>query len=319
MTYLEDIQLAAEYMFDADNIDLQDILTDRPKLIIHWDEIEVSNEEDERHTIYDLYAMVSFTSDYKLIGFKLTRSTLTYDEVEAGYVFSHIPRLTKNLEFSRPCLGDGPIRNTMTSLSYKYDSDLFRLFLVELDRYVRTESLAGGPFIKMREVGNRYFKKYEMLPMLVNSGSDWLNNARSIFEYVKTNKLIIPEKYGSTIWFGDWYSLVIKLSRYTVDYLIKNGKYNKSAVDIYFVKASVNDGIIYTYNLDRYYIAPDDIHINLVFKGKNIGFKIVNTNIVNNDMYVIRPVVARQVISMLFLDYYTNEFEENDEHKEIRP
>ena len=319
MTYLEDIQLAAEYMFDADNIDLQDILTDRPKLIIHWDEVEVSNEENERHTIYDLYAMVSFTSDYKLIGFKLTRSTLTSDEIKAGYVFSHIPRLTKNLEFSRPCLGEGPIRNTMTSLSYKYDSDLFRLFLVELDRYVRTESLAGGPFIKMREVGNRYFKKYEMLPMLVNSGSDWLNSARSIFEYVKTNKLIIPEKYGSTIWFGDWYSLVIKLSRYTVDYLIKNGKYNKSAVDIYFVKASVNDGIIYTYNLDMYYIAPDDIHINLVFKGKNIGFKIVNTNIVNNDMYVIRPVVACQVISMLFLDYYTNEFEENDEHKEIQP
>lgn len=319
MTDLKDIFDAAEDMFGADNIDLQDVLTDKPKLIIHWDKVEVSNEDGERHTIYDLYAMVSFTSDYKLIGFKLTRSTLTSDEIKVGYVFSHIPRLARNLEFAKPCLGAGPIRNTITSLNYKYNSDLFRLFLVELDRYVRTESLAGGPFVKMREVGNRYSKTYEMLPVLVNKAGGWLNSSRSIFEYVKTNKLIIPEEYGHTIWFGDWYSLIIRLSRYAVDYLVKNEKYNQSAIDIYFTKASVNDGIIYTCDLSSQYIAPDGIHINLVFKGENIDFKVINTNTGNNDMYVIKPIVACQVISMLFIDYYTNEFEENDEHKEIQP
>ena len=63
MIYTDDIQSAAEDMFGADNIDLQHTSSNHHNLIIYWDEIEVSNENDDKHTIYDMYANVEFSNN----------------------------------------------------------------------------------------------------------------------------------------------------------------------------------------------------------------------------------------------------------------
>ena len=49
MNCFDDIKSAADNMFGADNVDLQDTLTSRPRLVIYLDKVEVSNERDEKH------------------------------------------------------------------------------------------------------------------------------------------------------------------------------------------------------------------------------------------------------------------------------
>ena len=311
MIYTDDIQSAAEDMFGADNIDLQHTSSNHHNLIIYWDEIEVSNENDDKHTIYDMYANVEFSNNCELISFKLTRSTLTADEFNAGYVFSHLPRLSTRLEYTTPCLGRGPIRNTMTSLARMYDPDLFRLFLVELDRYVRTESLAGGPYIKMSEIGNVYTCKYNVGS--VNANQYVCGRARDLYNYIRKECPIEPVIVDNCIDFGDLYNIIRKVSLIALDYI------NKLNIDpdIYFSIASVNDGVIYIGKQSNT-IDPKSIHLSVVFKGVHKEFKIKNDNTSQQDMYVIKPDIMSGILSLMYLDYYTNEFE-YDESEEIKP
>lgn len=305
MIYPDDIQSAAEDMFGADNIDLQHTSQNRHDLVIYWDEIEVSNENDEKHTIYDMYVKVTFSSDYELIGFKLTRTTLTLDELKARYVFSHVQRLTTNLDYAAPCLGRGPIRNTMASLAKKYDPDLFRLFLVELDRYVRTESIDGGPYVRMSLIGNSYTIRYDIGP--INANQDIDNKARDLYNYIKRKCPIKPVSIRNGVDFGDLYKLVRKVSVAALDY-INTLSINQSLIDGFFSVASINDGIIYIGN-QLSIMDPDSIYVPVVFKGVHKELKIKYYDAPQNDMLVVKPNIMSGVLSLMYLDYYTKEFE----------
>lgn len=315
MIYSEDIQLAAEDMFGSDNIDLQDLASSNPELIIHWDEIEVSNENDDKHTIYDMYAKVTFSSGYELIGFKLTRSTLTIDELKAHYVFSHLPKMSTNLDYSTPCIGSGPIRNTMSSLAKRYDSDLFRLFLVELDRYVRTESLTGVPYIRMSEIGITYSCRYDVGSVNANRCVD--GKAIDLYDYIRRECPITPIKVSDCVDFGDLYKLVRIVSFAAINYInTLNASQRQLLINNFFSVASVYDGIIYI-GIQSDVIDPNDVYLPVVFKGKHITFKIKDSDVPQRDMYVVRSDIMSGVLSLMYLDYYTNEFEENDGNKEI--
>lgn len=302
MTYFDDIKSVAEDMFGADNIDIQNIFGSNPKLVIHWNEIEVSNERDEKHIIYDLYAKVNFNSNANMIGFELARSSLTPDEMKCGYLFSHIPRYSGNImNYEKPCLGRGPIKRTITTLSIKYDSDIFKLFLVELDRYVRTESISGGPYIRINEISRNYSVLYSLGNINVNTiPNDYIVD---LYKYImKTNpiKPIICDKYQ--VDFGLMIPLLCKITEYTLEYLRHKEKYYNSDIDKYFVKCSLKDGSIYICSLCNTCI-QGDVTTNIFFKGKNVKFKKIGKES-NEDIYVVTPDVARGIVILLYRDYF---------------
>lgn len=127
-------------------------------IIVHWNSVTITNEYDESIDIWDLYGVSIISPEGCLRrGPAFTRSTYDIIQWDSGYCHSHLPSLSWSncQKFKISCLGSGPIRSTIDSLSGRNhsDLDLWRLYCWELDKYVHVESLAGGPYMRLREVG----------------------------------------------------------------------------------------------------------------------------------------------------------------------
>ena len=127
-------------------------------ILVKWDEVTITNEYEESIDIWGLYCVTTITPRGKMRrapGF--TRST--YDDIQwsSNYCHSHVPSLNHSncAMFRYSCLGTGPIRETIERLkgAASNDLDIWRLYCWELDKYVHVESLTGGPYRRLREVG----------------------------------------------------------------------------------------------------------------------------------------------------------------------
>lgn len=130
-------------------------------IIIHWPVVNITNETGHSVRIYDLYAKVVINCEGKIPywnhGFELNRATFQKIQYLSGYVHSHVPRLyNRDLpKWEDPCLGSGPIGRTIATLKGRPEEEFWMLFCKELDLYVTVESLTGGPYIKMEDIGNK--------------------------------------------------------------------------------------------------------------------------------------------------------------------
>lgn len=127
-------------------------------ILVKWDEVTISNEYEESIDIWGLYCVTVLTPRGKMRrvpGF--TRSTYDNVQWDSRYCHSHVPSLCQSscAQFRYSCLGSGPIRETIDRLkgSAFEDLDIWRLYCWELDKYVHVESLTGGPYRRLREVG----------------------------------------------------------------------------------------------------------------------------------------------------------------------
>jgi hypothetical protein len=125
-------------------------------ITVHFPKVRVTNENGKYEDIYDLYALVRIHYQGTISGyFKLNKATYTVAQFKNKYVHSHVPSLNyDSLTFQTPCLGSGPIKDTITSLSVSFDEDLWSLFCVELSKYVCVESLYGGPYKRLESIGS---------------------------------------------------------------------------------------------------------------------------------------------------------------------
>ena len=125
-------------------------------IMVYFPHVTITNEHDRSIDISELYAKVVIDPQGTIIGtFTLNRSEYTVEQWLSDYMHSHVNRIPKNnlLTFKTSCLGDGPIKGTMAVLSQRFDEDIWRLFVLELDKYVHTESLDGGPYHRLENVG----------------------------------------------------------------------------------------------------------------------------------------------------------------------
>lgn len=134
-------------------------------ILVHWREVTITNEYDESIDIWDLYSAVPVSPTGKLKHKPyFTRST--YDEIQwnSKYCHSHLPSLDQRHceTFRGSCLGSGPIDGTIQKLKCNdADLDIWRLFCWELDKYVHVESLHGGPYRRLKDVGKELYTRYE--------------------------------------------------------------------------------------------------------------------------------------------------------------
>lgn len=146
-----------DYQLDSYSLANQQISS---LLTIHYPKLVIKNEAKE-HTIYDLYVRIQLHITYHetrevdnvtIQSIKGTRTTYTHVEWESGYTHSHLP---KNLKggYNNFCLGSNanplPMSKAAFNMEPGFDSMLFEVFLIQLDRYLAWESKAGGPYMYM--------------------------------------------------------------------------------------------------------------------------------------------------------------------------
>lgn len=126
-------------------------------ILVHFPRVKVTNEYDKFTYINHLYAKVDIDIEGKLRHrFTLNRSEYTVQHFINNYMHSHICSIpTDNFEvFQIPCTGRGPINNTICSLLHDFDEDLWRLFCLELDKFVQVESIAGTPYHRLEQLSD---------------------------------------------------------------------------------------------------------------------------------------------------------------------
>ena len=137
--------------FGEENVDLQE-----QTILIHFPEVKVTNEHDRSVDITHLWVKVKLSLDGTINGyFQMMRSELTFEQFESGYSHSHIHSVNTGnyYRWSDPCLGSGPIRNTIASLSTQFSEEMWNLFCLELSKYVTVESLTGVPYTYLERIG----------------------------------------------------------------------------------------------------------------------------------------------------------------------
>lgn len=135
------------------------------RIYVWWPNVTVTNENNRSIHIKDLYAKVEVTIDgripYENRGFGLNRATYTKIQFLSNYMHSHIEGIPKGSfgSFQLPCLGHGPIADTINTLKNEGDEITWMLFCQELAMYITVESLKGGPWRRLEEVGS-----YALMP-----------------------------------------------------------------------------------------------------------------------------------------------------------
>lgn len=124
-------------------------------ILVHFPHVTVKNEHDRSTEVNHLYAKVCFKLDGTMYGrFLLNRSEYTMLHMMNDYMHSHISSIPFGnfTQFQSPCTGSGPINNTICSLSRDFDANLWRLFCLELSKYVEVESIAGTPYHRLESL-----------------------------------------------------------------------------------------------------------------------------------------------------------------------
>lgn len=119
-------------------------------IIVHFPKALVENEQNKVEYIYDLFVKIFPYCGSTVLAL---RTTYTEAQLKSRYVHSHLPRLYDSPRWEQWCLGSGPIRHTLDKLSRDNpEPGLIGLLCLELETLVATESLEGGPYIRMEEV-----------------------------------------------------------------------------------------------------------------------------------------------------------------------
>lgn len=124
-------------------------------ILIYFPTVRITNEYDEYVDIKDLWLKVPFNWKGKGKGyFGVNRSNYPLNHFKSGYMHSHVSSIpTSNFEnFQTPCTGRGPINSSLSTLAIGYDEAIWQLLCLELDRYVRVESIDGVPHHRLENI-----------------------------------------------------------------------------------------------------------------------------------------------------------------------
>lgn len=289
-------------------------------IFIKWDTIKVTNEYDESITIKDLYAKISIKSSSGLMseGIKLSRRTYTQEQWNCGYSHSHLPRFSNTShrgDFDYPCLGSGPLVATSVSLKCEFNLNLWGLFVYELDKYVRVESVKGVPYIRLRYVTNG--RDVVDLGDLVPTSIVW-NNAYTdelphdfMSKFIKyfINKKDFKVSYRNGRWIlGESYlDFGIKISNHFINFandFIKCSKYNyvlDALINSHMVKYyNIREGRLYDIEEEPLVLSPNAIEFDdhyilegcpFYFKGKYVPLKVLKESISqDNRVLLLNPI-----------------------------
>lgn len=298
-------------------------------ILVHFPHVRVTNEHDRFVDINHLWVKVGIKTNGAGIGyFTMNRSEYELSHMKADYLHSHVSGIPflRFTEFQSPCLGSGPISNTVATLAVGYDEAIWQLFCLELDKYVRVESISGVPYRYLERIGTgggttNGETDFSMQPGILNiygtvfSEKDMKDFVRHLIRDKKLKFNFIRGSYGFAMSYLDyrilisnefikWYNLRYNLGASTASYtdllnrgilrecIINNGKIQ------YFSNPRGSDG-----NYRRH----EGANV-CTFKGRPITIHIVDdsTDTLNKTVLVnahIAEDIARAVLTIVNYKY----------------
>lgn len=145
----------AKYFLPVIKERIADLLFSSLFILIYFPTVRITNEFDKYVDIKELWLKVPFNWRGKGKGyFGVNRSNYPLNQFKHGYMHSHVSCIPKgNFEsFQTPCTGRGPINSTLSTLAIGYDEAIWQLLCLELDRYVRVESIDGVPHHRLENI-----------------------------------------------------------------------------------------------------------------------------------------------------------------------
>lgn len=326
-------------------VELENIVKDKRFIIyVWWPRVTVTNEYNKSVNIQDLYAKIEIQGDgtipYECNGFRLNRAAYTREQFMSNYMHSHINVIPKNnfTDFQIPCLGTGPIISTIGTLKNDYDEVTWMLFCQELSMYVTVESISGGPYHRMENIGNvslhtmytgynfNYASKIDFLCQFTND-----DLKKFIQYYLKNGHLSLGYKNNVFTWSMPYYEYIIDISNSFIDFY--NKYYSTTAQNLsncfntgLLKQVIVADGKFYNegeYNsFDINNLSGYQNKLVLVFKGKEIRTTIINneqssestlTTVINNNvaMFILQKIL--RTINFRYKNEHNIKYRRNQE------
>ncbi len=157
----EDIKALAEEIYGEDRVWLEELGNYKYNLYIHFPELIITNSREEKHLIKDLYVKMFISIYYRdLTNSRATtkgkisisggRSTYELIEWECDYGHSHFSG--KGLGYSDFCMGASVFGVLLNNLGLSLEKDDWVMVLLGLEKYLKWESLEGGPYRRIGEL-----------------------------------------------------------------------------------------------------------------------------------------------------------------------
>ena len=300
-------------------------------IIVWWPRVTITNEHNKSINIQDLFAKVVIDINgkipYEFWGFELTRSTYDSVQFRSGYVHSHVPGFSSSQyhpSWYSPCLGTGPIRNTIVELKNNNTEATWMLFCQELSMYVTVESLTGGPYRKLEEVGvsrplynYREFSSKTSLSYY-NEGDFYDRLKQFILYYLEHGHLTFVYQNGMFKQGFSYFDYMIDISNSFIEWFNQNGNAERLA-KLYrkkeLIKAYAADGKFYECtSVSEFDSSQVEGTTVLRFKNQDIGLRILQvrqsqmeeTTLLCQDiaMYILQNIL--KIINYRYRNEYNN-------------
>ena len=222
-------------------------------IFVHFPDITITNEHNDSINIKDLYARIPIywngTLNHR---FEMIVTTYTRTLFNAGYCHSHLHHLYGNKPiFDTPCLGTGPLVETCNVLTSNFTEDNWRLFCVELSRYVTVESLLGTPYFRMTNISDKISNK--------------LINIHKVSNYILGHKELLIETIHNLV------------SKKLLNFKYVNGEYNFANSEAELIRIISNEFIaIYNDKFNKNEV--NETLLQLVNRSFVIKVKYYNNN-----------------------------------------
>ena len=303
-------------------------------ILVHFPHVRITNEFNRFVDINHLYAKVEVLYNGSMNGcFTLNRSEYTYLHISNGYMHSHVNSIPTSdfTQFQTPCTGTGPIRDTISNLSSEFDSDIWRLFCLELSKYVEVESIAGTPYHRLESISTSTSDTENGIFIVVNRLDYYGDGIKDLIKdfasyFIKQGKLKFNYANGSysigmsfteymlviSNEFIDWYNKRFnnKEVTYSFDRLRDNNVLKEGIVannKIYYENTSRNVSSYAAYNGKRM----------CTFKGVDVLINIVDLNEVKEDnkSIILNTDIALYILSRILrvINYRYGKAEQRDQ------
>lgn len=284
-------------------------------IFVHFPDVTITNEHNDSINIKDLYARIPIYWNGTLNRrFEMIVTTYTRTLFNAGYCHSHLHTLYGTIpRFDTPCLGTGPLVKTCEVLTSDFTEDNWRLFCVELSRYVTVESLLGTPYYRMTDITDKSNNK----PIKVHYVHSYIWDYKELL--IETIHNLISKKLLNFKYVNGEYNFAdseAELIRIISNEFIAiyNEKFNKKEVTE-TLQQLANRGFIKKVNYfnDNYYFISTVINkipssdVLFTFKGKDIK-TVVTEDITNvRQIYILNPdkvsYIATKLLEFINMNY----------------
>ena len=303
-------------------------------ILVHFPHVRITNEYNRFVDINHLYAKVKVLHNGSMNGyFALNRAEYTYLHISNGYMHSHVNSIPINdfTEFQTPCTGTGPINDTMSNLSREFDSDIWKLFCLELSKYVEIESIAGTPYHRLESLGTSNMSTEESVFKVINHLDYYVDGIEEMIKdfvshFIKQGKLKFNYANGSYSIGMSFTEYMLVISNEFIDWYNKkfNDKELKYTFDTLKRKRVLKESIIAN---NKIYYENSRRNVNsyaacngkrmCTFKGADVLINIVDLNEVKKDnkSIILNTNIALYILSKILrvINYRYGRAEQRDQ------